>query len=330
MTARPMRWSSTENGMDGLVLEAFTPQEPGPGELSVEVGAAALNFSDLLMIDGTYQVKPPRPFTPGQEVAGVVRAAGPGARFKPGDRVAGKVEWGGFASHAIMRDAMAIAIPGDVGLADSAALPVVYTTAYVALTECTAVSADETVLVHAAAGGVGLAAVQIAAARGAHVIAAAGSETKRALALEHGASAAIDPGDPEWFRHCKAMTDGRGIDVVVDPVGGDVTLGSLRVLANGGRLLIVGFASGSIPQIPANRLLLKRASAIGVYWNHDTDGEMLARVTARMMDDLSAGRIRPVVDRRSGLEALPQALGDLAARRTNGKVVLTLNDQPEA
>ncbi|WP_048646351.1 NADPH:quinone oxidoreductase family protein [Nitratireductor soli] len=326
MTAEARKWISTQPGLEKLSLERFVPAEPGPGELCVAVGAAALNFSDLLMIDDKYQVKPPRPFTPGQEVAGVVRAAGPGTRHKPGDRVTGKVDWGGFASHAIMRDTMAIPMPQNISFAESAALPVVYTTAYVALTESTNTRAGETVLVHAAAGGVGLAAVQIATARGARVIAAAGSAAKRALAMGNGAFETIDPAEAGWSRRCKALTEGRGVDVVVDPVGGDATLESLRALAIGGRLLIVGFASGEIAQIPANRLLLKRALAIGVYWNHETDTEMLARVTSRMGDDLASGAIRPVVDRREGLESLPQALADLAARRTSGKVVINIQD----
>ncbi|EKF19582.1 NADPH:quinone oxidoreductase family protein [Nitratireductor pacificus] len=326
MTAGARKWVSGQQGLGNLAIEGFAPPEPGPGELCVAVAAAALNFSDLLMIDDKYQVKPPRPFTPGQEVAGIVRAAGAGTRHKPGDRVTGKVDWGGFATHAIMRDTMAIPMPSNVSFAEGAALPVVYTTAYVALTESTDTRAGETVLVHAAAGGVGLAAVQIAAARGARVIAAAGSEAKRALAVANGAFGAIDPGEPGWSKTCKVLTEGRSVDVVVDPVGGDATLESLRALAEGGRLLIVGFASGTIPQIPANRLLLKRASAIGVYWNHETDAEMLARVTQRMSDDLASGAIRPVIDRREGLESLPQALADLGARRTSGKVVINIED----
>lgn len=317
-------WISGEPGLANLRLGDIAPPAPGKGQILVGVRAAALNFSDLLMIDDKYQVRPPRPFTPGQEIAGVVAAAGEGTRFRIGDRVAGKVDWGGFATHAILRDDMAIPLAAATSFAEGAALPVVYTTAYVALSECTKLAEGETVLVHAAAGGVGLAAVQIASARGARVIAAAGSGEKRDLAIANGASASIDPAESNWSAGIKELTGGRGVDVVVDPVGGDVTAESLRAIAMDGRLLIVGFAGGEIPKIPANRLLLKRAAAIGVYWNHDADGEMLARVTKAMAADLASGAIRPVVDRRKGLEALPQALADLGARRTVGKVIIEI------
>lgn len=323
----PRRWISANPGLDNLRIEQAVPPQPGKGELGVEVRAAALNFSDLLMVDDKYQVRPPRPFTPGQEIAGVVTSAGEGTRHAVGDRVAGKVLWGGFASHAVLRDDMAIRIDETSTFAEAAALPVVYTTAYVALTECTSVKKGEVVLVHAAAGGVGVASIQIAVDRGAHVIAAAGCETKRKAALDNGARWAIDPNVTDWSEKVMELTGGRGADIVVDPVGGKVTLESLRALAIDGRLLIVGFAAGEIPKIPANRLLLKRAAAIGVYWNHDTDAQMLANVNERMSSDLASGAIRPVVDLRPGLEALPQALADLAARKTMGKVIIEIGDE---
>ncbi|MHA1571119.1 MAG: NADPH:quinone oxidoreductase family protein, partial [Alphaproteobacteria bacterium] len=307
-------WVTSEPGADGLVLEPYSPSQPVAGELLIEVHAAALNFSDILMIDDRYQVKPPRPFTPGQEVAGVVVAAGPGTNQKIGARIAGKVDWGGFSTHAIVRDDMATPVPAQMPLADAAALPVTYTTAYVALTESTALKASETVLVHAAAGGIGLAAVQIAVALGATVIGTAGSEEKRAIVREHGAAHCLDYGTDDWAERCRDLTQGRGVDVVVDPVGGDTTIQSLGVMAYCGRLLIVGFASGAVANIPAHRLLLQRLSAIGVYWNQDLDGQMLARVAKRMRADITAGTIRPVVDIRDGLEQLRQALDDLANR----------------
>ena len=322
-----MRWISAEPGMENLRLERFDPPQPGDGGLLVEVRCAALNFSDLLMIDDKYQVRPPRPFTPGQEIAGVVVETGANSVFRAGDRVAGKIEWGGFATHALMRADMAIRLPALCSFAEGAALPVSYTTAHVALTECTRIKAGETVLVHAGAGGVGLAAVQVAAARGARVIATASSAEKRALAEANGAAHTLDYTQTDWLAACKEVTNGRGVDVIVDPVGGAVTIDSLRVLAAGGRILIVGFASGEIASIPANRLLLKRAAAIGVYWNHDTDAEMLRRVTDAITTDLDRGAIKPLVDRRDGLTSLPKALADLSMRRTAGKVVLDLNTQ---
>lgn len=317
-------WVSSQPGLDALSLEQCPPPSPRDDQLLIDVHAAALNFSDLLMIDDKYQIKPPRPFIPGQEIAGTVIAAGPSCHYKVGERVAGKVDWGGFSSQALLRDDMAISLPADCPFFQGAALPVVYTTAYVALTESTQVRAGETVLVHAAAGGIGLAAVQIAAAAGATVIACAGSHEKRALALANGAAHALDYTQPGWPAACKELTGGRGVDIVVDPVGGEVTVESLRAMALHARLLIVGFASGEIPNIPASRLLLKRISAIGVYWNHDADADMLRRVTARMTAGLADAAISPLVDLRQGLDALPTALQDLQSRRTSGKIVLDL------
>jgi NADPH:quinone reductase len=323
-TPTPERWISSEPGLTNLALVPAEPPEPGTGELVVDVKAAALNFSDLLMIDDSYQVRPTRPFTPGQEIAGVVIAAPPGGRCSVGDRVAGKVDWGGFSSHVLLRDDMALRLPSNCSFAEGASLPVVYTTAYVGLTESTCVVRGEHVLVLAAAGGVGLAAIQIASARGATVIACAGDDAKCAIAAQNGAHHTLNYRQEGWSKRCKELTGGRGVDVVVDPVGGEATGESLRALGMNGRLLIVGFASGDIPKIPANRLLLKRISAIGVYWNHDSDGEMLARVNQRMMTDLANGAIQPQVDIREGLAALPQALSDLQARQTSGKIILDL------
>ena len=242
----------------------------------VKVETAALNFSDLLMIEDRYQVRPPRPFIPGQEIAGTVAALGEGCALTLDQRVAGKVDWGGFAEYAVMRGDMAINIPDRIAADAAVALPVVYTTAMVALTESTQIKLGETVLVLAAAGGIGLAAVEIAHALGARVIAAASGADKGALAREHGADAAIDYRGGGWSKNVNALTDGRGADIIVDPVGGAATKEAMRALAWEGRLLVVGFASGEIPAIPANRLLLNRASAIGVYWNHDRDAVMLS------------------------------------------------------
>jgi NADPH2:quinone reductase len=302
---------------------------PGDSELLVRVEAAALNFSDLLMIDDRYQVRPPRPFVPGQEIAGTVVSTGSSA-FSPGDRVAGKVNWGGFADHAVMRADMAIRIPADVSTVAASALPVVYTTAMVALTESTMVRQGETVLVLAAAGGVGLATVQIARALGARVIAAAGGPDKGELARRHGAETAVDYNRAGWSDQVKAATGGRGADVIVDPVGGGVTGEALRTLAWEGRLLVVGFSSGEIPAIPANRLLLRRASAIGVYWNHDRDAGMLERVSRHLADLLRAGVIAPHIGASFAFAQLPAALAALAERRTTGKLVLTFNDGDRA
>jgi NADPH2:quinone reductase len=318
-------WRSSGDGVGRLVLERCPPATPGPREAVIAVRAAALNFSDLLMLEDRYQVRPPRPFTPGQEVAGAVVAAGHQSRLRVGQLVASKVASGGFAEFAVVSDDMAIALPDGADLAIAVALPVSYVTALVALEHCGRLRVGETLLVHAAAGGAGLAAVQLGRALGARVIASAGSPEKRALAATHGADATIDYADPDWVGAVRRLTEDRGVDVIFDPVGGEVAIQSLRCIAWDGRLLIVGFSSGKIPELPANRLLLKRAAAIGVYWSHERDGPMVRAMEAKLVQMLGAGAIRPHVERRMGLEALPQALADLAARRSSGKLVLTFD-----
>jgi NADPH:quinone reductase len=320
-------WQSLAPGLSGLSTGVQPCPRAGEGQSLIRVEAAGLNFSDLLMIDDRYQVRPPRPFIPGQEVAGTVVATGDRCALRTGQRVAGKVKWGGFAQYAIMRGDMAIAVPEGVSAETAVALPIAYTTAMVALTESTRLKAGEQVLVLAAAGGVGLAAVEIAHAHNARVIAAAGGADKCALARLHGADEAIDYRAEGWSKTVKALTGSRGVDVIVDPVGGEVTQEALRALAWEGRILLVGFASGIIPAIPANRLLLNRAAAIGVYWNHDRDSEMLARVAHKLTALLQSGAIRPHVGDAFSFVQLPEALTALAERRTTGKVILTLADQ---
>lgn len=319
-------WLSDAKGLANLQLAELAEPRVGDNDVLIDVRAAALNFSDILMIDDGYQVKPPRPFTPGQEVAGLVISAPARSGWKAGDRVATKVYWGGFAERVAVPANMPIALPAAMSFARAAAIPVSYTTALVALTECADVLPGSTVLVHAAAGGVGLAAVQIAAAKGANVIATAGSDAKLALAKEHGAVHAINYRDETWIDAVRQLVP-RGANIIVDPVGGAIGENSLRCIARDGRLLVVGFASGAIPRFAGNRLLLKRAAAVGVYWNHAEDPAMLADVTRRLVEAMETGVASPVVDIRSGLEALPQALDDLQARRSTGKIVLDFGTQ---
>jgi NADPH2:quinone reductase len=320
-------WLSTSPGVGNLTLGGTEIGVPAADQLLVRVETAALNFSDLLMIDDRYQIRPPRPFVPGQEIAGTVLEAGADSGFKAGDRIASKVMWGGFAGHALVRGDMAIKIPANLSSAQASALPVVYMTSMVALTESTTVKPGEVVLVLAASGGVGLAAVEIARHLGTRVIAAAGGEDKCALARAHGAHEAIDYRTAGWSDTVKTLTGGKGVDVIVDPVGGAASKEAMRVLGWKSRLLIIGFTSGEIPQIPANRLLLNRAAAIGVYWNHDHDGEMLARVSEKLAAMIRDGAIRPHIGGTFAFEDLPRALDALGQRRTSGKVVLTLNNK---
>lgn len=316
-------WQSPETpGIGALRFVDIERPAPRAGELLVRVRAAALNFSDLLMIDGIYQIRPDRPFTPGQEIAGTVVEAGSETGFAPGSRVAGKVPWGGFAEYALLRADMAIRLPDETGLATGAALPVAYTTAVVALVEDAAIRESDTVLIHAAAGGVGLAAVQIAKAHGAKVVAAVTGSRKCDLVRSHGADVVVDYQTGDFVADVAEATAGRGADIVLDTVGGEITRRSLRCLAWKGQLLVVGFSSGTIPEIPANRLLLKRAVARGVYWDHDRDPEMVARCTRSLIELVRANRIAPVVHDRYALGELPRALEDLKSGRSTGKLAL--------
>jgi NADPH2:quinone reductase len=298
--------------------------EPGEGQARIRVEAAALNFLDTLMIQGLYQVKPPFPFTPGVEIGGVVDAVGSGSKFAPGDRVCAMIGTGGFAQYALASDREMVRLAPSMSTLEGSVFPVVYGTAHLALRDGARMRAGETVLIHAGAGGVGLASIQVAKAWGGKVIATAGGPEKVAVCREHGADVAIDYNAEPWLERVKEATSGRGADIVIDMVGGEVTEQSVRVLAWRGRLMIVGFAGGKIPAIPANRLLLKSASAMGVFW-----GGMRAQeptVTDGVMADLMAmyerGELKPVVSKTYPLAHAPQALADLATRRTHGKVVL--------
>ena len=319
-------WRSRGLGVDDLRLETVDVPSPGAGCALLQVHHAALNFSDLLMIEDKYQVRPPRPFIPGQEVAGIVVEAGPDSHLCPGDRVASKVLWGAFAPWAVVRDDMAMALDRSADLALAVALPVAYTTAWVGLREEAGLVAGDVLLVHGASGGVGLAAVEVGRALGARVIATASTASKRALAQDHGADTVVDYGIAGWVEEVNEATDGRGVDIVFDTVGGAIGEQSLNCMAWGGRFLVVGFASGAVPKLAGHRLLLRRLRAIGVYWDHDRDGKMLTRVADQLRELLAQGSIRPHLDRSHSFEALPRALASLADRTTMGKVVLTVSE----
>ena len=314
--------SLTESGTMAL-RDIPLPRATGESCL-LRVEAAGVNFLDTLMIRGQYQVKPPLPFTPGIEVVGTVAEPGPDCPYKTGERIAAMVEYGGYADYALAPRLASAVVPEGMSIRDAAGLPIVYPTAFLALRQRAALQAGETVLVHAGAGGVGSAAIQLARHWGARVIATAGGAAKVALCLELGADAAIDYRAEPIAEAVRRETGGRGVDVVIDPVGGEVTRESLRCLAWGGRLVIVGFAGGSIAELPANRLLLKNASALGVYWGayaaHHPD------IVARMFRDIFAlhrqGVIRPLVRDVFPLERAEHALSAIAARGTVGKVVL--------
>ena len=318
-----LAWQSKEDlGIRGLVQVELPKPIPKCGELLIKVDVAALNFSDLLMINNTYQVKPPRPFTPGQEVAGTVVGIGEGTGITVGQRIASKVMFGGFAEYVIVRADMAILIPDAMPLSSAVALPVVYTTAVVALTKMVQVQKKEIVLIHAAAGGLGLAAVQLARHLGARVFATAGSKDKCQIAEESGAELTVSYRNPNWRSELMTATEGRGVDIVFDSVGGEVTKESIKCLAWQGRLLIVGFSSGNLPNLPAHLLLLKNASAIGVYWSHERNPKMLADIGRQLVQLFETGIIQPIIHNPYGFSDLPQALQDLQDRTSVGKLVM--------
>ncbi len=311
--------SGIKPGLENLIFDQQPIPDLIPGHVLVKIDSAALNYSDLLMINDKYQVKPPRPFTPGQEISGTINAINPGSQLKIGQRIASKVFWGGFAQFGLVREDMAIKLPEHISFATGAALPVVYITAMVALDGL--VSSEKTVLVHAAAGGVGLAAVEIARANGARIIATAGSKDKLDIARQHGADITINYRDDDWSKQVKAATDGHGADIIVDPVGGDIAIESLRCIARYGTHLVIGFASGKIAQLPSNRLLLKSASSKGILWSHD-DGPLIDRMHVELLELLEAKKINPVVNCEFKLEDLPLALEALQNRSSIGKLIL--------
>ena len=321
--------SGAHPGVGALRIVELPRPSPDDDEILVRVDSAALNFSDLLMIDGTYQIRPGRPFTPGQEIAGIVMESGSANCFSPGARVAGKVLWGGFAEYAILRADMAIPLPESIDIQSAVALPVVYTTVQVALVEEARMRVGDTVLIHAAAGGIGLAATQLAKAHGVRVIAAATGTEKCSVARAQGADVVVDYEKEDFVEVVSRETDGRGAAIILDSVGGEVTLRSLRCIARQGQLLVVGFSSGEIPRIPANRLLLRRAVVRGIYWDHDRDTEMVARCTKAVIQLCRAGALRPVVSRSYAFAELRDALDHLRTGKSIGKLVLRTEEAGE-
>jgi NADPH2:quinone reductase len=316
------------SGLDGLAIDELPTPEPGPGEVRIRVRAAGLNFADSLILKGQYQKRPELPFVPGMEIAGQIESHGPGvAGFAPGDRVMATLDWGGFAEEAIAPTGQVVRLPDSIDYVTAAGFAVAYGTAHGALTWAARLRPGETLVVHGAAGGVGLATVECGKILGARVIATARGRERLALAEAHGADALIDTGAEDVRARLKALTDGRGADVVFDPVGGELFDASLRAIAWEGRILVIGFASGKVPQIPANLLLVKNASAIGFYWGSYREHDP-ARVHAGFEELLSwhaQGRLRPHVSEILPLAEAKAALAMLIDRKSTGKVVLTMD-----
>ena len=311
---------------DTLVLEETPDPTPGPGEVVVDMKAAGVNFPDVLIIQNKYQFKPPLPFAPGAELAGIVAAVGPEvARFKGGDRVIGSCGHGAFAEKVKVPAARLIPLPEGVDFETGAAFTLTYGTSWHAIKDRAALQPGETMLVLGAAGGVGLAAIEIGKALGARVIAAASSEEKLRVCREHGADATINYSSEDLRERIKALTAGKGPDVVYDPVGGQFTEPAFRSIAWRGRYLVVGFANGEIPKLPLNLTLLKGAAVVGVFWGDHVAREpaQFAAELAAMFDLVAAGRLRPHISARYPLARGAQAIDDMMNRKVIGKVVIT-------
>ncbi len=324
--------------MNALLCHAFGPiaelrlqqvpdPEPGPGQVVVAVRACSLNFPDALIVQGLYQVKPALPFSPGAEFAGVVERVGEGVdTLRPGDAVLAFAGHGGLAERCAVDAARLLRLPAGMDFAQGAAFLLTYGTALHALRTVAALQPGQNVLVLGAAGGVGLAAVEVAKAMGARVIAAASSAERLRLAAEHGADDGIDYATQDLRRSVLGLTAGRGADVVVDPVGGAFSESALRATAWRGAFLVVGFAAGDIPRLPLNLVLLQERRVLGVYWGdalqrepqrHHADVEQLVRWFAE-------GRLRPPITERVGLAEARDAIERMAARRVMGKVVVEI------
>ncbi|MDJ0709179.1 MAG: NADPH:quinone oxidoreductase family protein [Woeseiaceae bacterium] len=324
--------------MRALVCKKYGPPEshavvewddpvPGDDDIAFDVHAAGLNFADVLIMAGQYQVRPPLPFIAGNEAAGVVTSVGRNVkRFKPGDRVIGALRGGAFADKSIVNESSAIAAPAKLDFGQAATFSVAYGTSYHAMKQSARLRAGETVLVLGASGGVGYAAVDLAKAMGARVIAAASSDEKLDFARRAGADESINYSDGELNKAVKALTDGRGADVVYDPVGGELALQALKATAWHGRFVVVGFASGTIPELPANLALLKEASIVGTWygtWAERHPAEMLQNCEdlASMIED---GRINPPRPETFGFADFADAFRVITERRVLGKVALQM------
>ena len=311
-----------------LKLEEVADPEAGPGEVVVAVEAAALNFFDILLCKGEYQERPDLPFIPGAEVAGTILEVGEEARgFEPGDRVLATppLPYGGFAEKAAAPAAGGVfAVPGSMPFEKAATLHIVYQTAHVGLHRRAGLKEGETVLVHAGAGGVGSAAIQVARAAGARVFATAGGPEKVETCRSLGAEVAIDYREDDFVEIVKSETKGRGADVVFDPVGGEVFDRSRRCVAFEGRLIVVGFASGNIPSAPANHALVKNYSVVGLHWGlyNKLMPEVVTETHSSLLGLYEGGKIDPLVHDTVPFEELPQALELLGGRKTRGKLVL--------
>ncbi len=317
-------------GPEVLRFEDVEPGEPADGLVRIAVRAAAINFPDALMVAGTYQTKPALPFVPGVEVSGEVVAAPPSSGFQAGDRVTALLDSGGLTrgGYSQIADAAPTAVspmPAGMSFEDAAAFTLTYQTGWFGLHRRANLQPGETLLVHAGAGGVGTAAIQLGKAGGAIVIATAGTDAKLEVCRRMGADHAINYKTQDFAEEVKKLTGGRGADVIFDPIGGDVYDRSTKCIAFEGRIVIVGFTSGRIPQAATNHVLIKNYSVVGLHWGlYNTRAPELIAPAARALFDLyEAGKIKPFISARMPLADAPAALASVAGGKSTGKVVLT-------
>jgi NADPH2:quinone reductase len=313
-----------------LRVEDVAAPKAGAGEVVVSVKAAGVNFPDLLMIQNKYQHKPPLPFSPGYEIAGVVKEIGEGVTgIAPGDTGVAMIRWGGFAEEAVIEASRFWPVPAGVDFASAAAFPLAYGTSYHALKDRGLLKTGETLLVLGASGGVGLAAVQLGKLMGARVIACASSAEKLEVCRNLGADELIDYAKPDWRAELTRVS-ARGVDVTLDPVGGAFSEAAVRSMAWGGRHLVVGFAAGEIPKLPLNLPLLKGCAIVGVAWDsygrRDPEGAraIIAQLTAWIAD----GKLKPALAATYPLEEAAMALEHLAQRKIQGKAVVVIRKKP--
>jgi len=313
-------WGAVET----LKVEEIAAPTPAADEVLIDVRATSVNYADSIMVAGKYQTRPPFPFSPGLETAGVVAACGARVtRFKPGDRVMATLAWGGLAEQAVAREAETFAIPDGMSFEEAGAFPIAYISSDVAIRWQGRLEAGETLLVLGAAGGVGLTAVEIGKAMGARVIAGASTAEKLAVAQAHGAYAVVNDATENLTERVMALTGDEGADVCFDPIGGELADAALSALGWGGRMLLVGFVGG-VQQIPANRLLVKNRSALGCslrYYRNQAPDKLRRSVEA-LMAWYREGRLKPLVSHRLPLERAVEAIKLLTDRKAHGKVVV--------
>jgi NADPH:quinone reductase len=310
---------------DDLVVEDIPSPEPGSGQVVVQVKAAGLNFPDVLLVQGKYQFKPELPFSPGGEIAGEIIALGPKVTgWKVGDRVVAASLWGGFREQMVVDAPRLIPLPDAISWEVGASFMMVYGTTLYALRQRGQLQAGETLLVLGAAGGVGLAAVQLGKLMGAKVIAAASSAEKLALCKEQGADEVINYQTEDLKQRVKQLTNGNGADVIYDPVGGSYSESALRAINWSGRYLVIGFAAGDIPKIPLNLTLLKSCQIVGVFWGASTmrEPELHAANLKDLLTWISEGKIKPHISHRWPLSKAAEAINAMNSRNVLGKIVL--------